>query len=162
MFSVILWIKYWLMWFESLLVFILFKFKKRPNISGIQVVFWPLCVFFYFHKMWGRGHNNTILLRAPIWPAAVLGVRIRKSGSDFNEGVIINRESKMGTTPAVIRLMQGVKLQVERDERVRLVRLWYSCSAFWSKVKTQSVFCLSFFKHYSRHILVYKRYCFIS
>ncbi len=26
------------MWFESLLVFILFKFKKRPNISGIQVV----------------------------------------------------------------------------------------------------------------------------
>ncbi len=30
--------KYWLMWFESLLVFILFKFKKRPNISGIRVV----------------------------------------------------------------------------------------------------------------------------
>ncbi len=27
------------MWFESLLVFILFKFKKRPNISGIQVVY---------------------------------------------------------------------------------------------------------------------------
>ncbi len=26
------------MWFESLLVFILFKFKKRPNISGIRVV----------------------------------------------------------------------------------------------------------------------------
>ncbi len=26
------------MWFESLLVLILFKFKKRPNISGIQVV----------------------------------------------------------------------------------------------------------------------------
>ncbi len=36
---VLLWIKYWLMWFESLLVFILFKFKKRPNISGIRVVF---------------------------------------------------------------------------------------------------------------------------
>ncbi len=35
---VLLWIKYWLMWFEILLVFILFKFKKRPNISGIQVV----------------------------------------------------------------------------------------------------------------------------
>ncbi len=35
---VLLWIKYWLMWFESLLVFILFKFKKRPNISGIRVV----------------------------------------------------------------------------------------------------------------------------
>ncbi len=32
-----LWIKYWLMWFESILVFFLFKFKKRPNISGIQV-----------------------------------------------------------------------------------------------------------------------------
>ncbi len=32
------WIKYWLMWFESLLVFILFKFKKRPNISGVWVV----------------------------------------------------------------------------------------------------------------------------
>ncbi len=26
------------MWFESSLVFILFKFKKRPNISGIWVV----------------------------------------------------------------------------------------------------------------------------
>ncbi len=26
------------MWFESLLVFILFKLKKRPNISGIWVV----------------------------------------------------------------------------------------------------------------------------
>ncbi len=26
------------MWFESLLVFILFKFKTRTNISGIQVV----------------------------------------------------------------------------------------------------------------------------
>ncbi len=35
---VLLWIKYWLMWFESLLVFILFKFKKCPNISGIRVV----------------------------------------------------------------------------------------------------------------------------
>ncbi len=37
---VLLWINYWLMWFESILVFILFKFKKRPNISGIQVVQW--------------------------------------------------------------------------------------------------------------------------
>ncbi len=27
------------MWFEILSVFILFKFKKRPNISGIRVVF---------------------------------------------------------------------------------------------------------------------------
>ncbi len=35
---VLLWIKYWLMWFESLLVFILFKFKKHHNISGIWVV----------------------------------------------------------------------------------------------------------------------------
>ncbi len=35
---VILWIKCWLIWFESLLVFILFKLKKRPNISGIRVV----------------------------------------------------------------------------------------------------------------------------
>ncbi len=35
---VLLWIKYWLMWFEILLVFILFKFKKRPNISRIRVV----------------------------------------------------------------------------------------------------------------------------
>ncbi len=26
------------MWFESILVFILFKFKKRPNISEIWVV----------------------------------------------------------------------------------------------------------------------------
>ncbi len=28
---ILLWIKYWLMWFESLLVFILFK-KKKKNI----------------------------------------------------------------------------------------------------------------------------------
>ncbi len=33
----LLWITCWLMWFESLLVFILLKFKKSPNISGIQV-----------------------------------------------------------------------------------------------------------------------------
>ncbi len=37
---VLLWIKYWLMWFEIILVFILFKYKKkRPNISGIRVVY---------------------------------------------------------------------------------------------------------------------------
>ncbi len=35
---VLVWIKYWLMWSEILLVFILFKFKKRPNISEIRVV----------------------------------------------------------------------------------------------------------------------------
>ncbi len=35
---VLLWIKYWLMWFEIFLVLILFKFKKRHNISGIWVV----------------------------------------------------------------------------------------------------------------------------
>ncbi len=35
---VLLWIKKILKWFESLLVFILFKFKKRPTISGIRVV----------------------------------------------------------------------------------------------------------------------------
>ncbi len=31
------------MWFESLLVFILFKFKKHPNISGIRVV--NICIY---------------------------------------------------------------------------------------------------------------------
>ncbi len=37
--NVLSWIKYWLMWFENFLVFILFKKKKkRPNISGIRVV----------------------------------------------------------------------------------------------------------------------------
>ncbi len=36
---VLLWIKHWLMWFEILLVLILFKFKKRPNISRIWIVF---------------------------------------------------------------------------------------------------------------------------
>ncbi len=35
---VLLWIKYWLMWFESLLNFILLKSKKIPNISGIWVL----------------------------------------------------------------------------------------------------------------------------
>ncbi len=34
---VLLWIKYG-SWFEIILVFILFKFKNRPNISGIRVV----------------------------------------------------------------------------------------------------------------------------
>ncbi len=38
MFYVLFLIKYWLMLFEILLVFILFKFKNRPNISGIRVV----------------------------------------------------------------------------------------------------------------------------
>ncbi len=42
------------MWFESLLVFILFKFKKRPNISGIRVVDMSLTekkIFYNFHFM---------------------------------------------------------------------------------------------------------------
>ncbi len=64
---VLLWIKYWLMWFQSLLVFILFKFKKRPINSGciyilvvgkdesrliaskIKVFFFSHHVFFYIH-----------------------------------------------------------------------------------------------------------------
>ncbi len=51
---VLLWIKYCLMWFESLLVFIVFKKKKRPNISGIQVVLWRLYVIHlqYFNISW--------------------------------------------------------------------------------------------------------------
>ncbi len=32
---VLLWIKYWAMWFERLLVFILFKFKKRPTFPEV-------------------------------------------------------------------------------------------------------------------------------
>ncbi len=36
---VLLWMKYWLMWFENLLVLILFKFIKRPNISGISGIY---------------------------------------------------------------------------------------------------------------------------
>ncbi len=36
--NVLLGIKYWLVSCESLLVFILLKFKKRPNISRIQFV----------------------------------------------------------------------------------------------------------------------------
>ncbi len=35
---VLLWIKYWLLWFEIILVLFLFKFKQLPNISGIRVV----------------------------------------------------------------------------------------------------------------------------
>ncbi len=35
------------MWFESLLVFILFKCKKRPNIYGIRVVQYILKIFFF-------------------------------------------------------------------------------------------------------------------
>ncbi len=36
--DVLMWVKYWLEWFEILLVVILFKLKKRPNISGIRVL----------------------------------------------------------------------------------------------------------------------------
>ncbi len=36
----------------------------------LKVYFDPYSFFFYFHNILGRGHNNTILLRAPIWPAA--------------------------------------------------------------------------------------------
>ncbi len=32
------------MWFENLLVFILFKCKKCPNISGIRIVYGKLAV----------------------------------------------------------------------------------------------------------------------
>ncbi len=35
------------MWFEILLVFILFKFKKRPNISGIRVVEYYIYIYIY-------------------------------------------------------------------------------------------------------------------
>ncbi len=45
---VLLWIKYWLMWFEILLVFILLKFKKRPNTSGIRVV--QRCIYIYIYR----------------------------------------------------------------------------------------------------------------
>ncbi len=45
---VLLWIKYWLMWFDSLLVFILFKFKKRPKMSGIRGCI-TLTVFMIFN-----------------------------------------------------------------------------------------------------------------
>ncbi len=38
-FYVLLWIKYLLVWFESFLLLILFKFKKHPNISGIRIVY---------------------------------------------------------------------------------------------------------------------------
>ncbi len=44
------------MWFESLLVFILFKFKKRPNISVIPVVK-QKCVFYEYKQ---RTKNNLI------------------------------------------------------------------------------------------------------
>ena len=37
--NALLWIKYWLMWFESLSDFILFQFKNRPNFSRIWVVY---------------------------------------------------------------------------------------------------------------------------
>ncbi len=55
---VLLWIKYWLMWFEIILVFILFKKTNKknssqtPNIYGIRVVqifftfIWVHCWFF--------------------------------------------------------------------------------------------------------------------
>ncbi len=62
---VLLWIKYWLMWFESLLVFILFKFKKRSNISGIRVVktapvFIQTKQFLFTgnHRIWARFTNS--------------------------------------------------------------------------------------------------------
>ncbi len=35
----------WLMWLEILLVFILLKFKKRPNISRIRVCTYTFVIF---------------------------------------------------------------------------------------------------------------------
>ncbi len=45
-----------------LFTFILLKFYSNP---------YGRC-FFNFHNIWGRGHNNKILLRASIYPAAAL------------------------------------------------------------------------------------------
>ncbi len=42
MLCVLLWIKYWLMWFESLLVSVLFKFKNVPIV--------PEFVLYYYYK----------------------------------------------------------------------------------------------------------------
>ncbi len=44
---VLLWIKFWLMWCESLLVFILFKFTKRPNISVILLIIIIIIMIFF-------------------------------------------------------------------------------------------------------------------
>ncbi len=51
------------MWFEIILVFILFKFKKRPNISGIQVVLqtWMLLYILV------RSKNVITILRNCSW-----------------------------------------------------------------------------------------------
>ncbi len=49
---VLLWIKYWLMWFESLLVFIWFKFKKTSQHfqnSGCKLVLVSGC---YWKQVW--------------------------------------------------------------------------------------------------------------
>ncbi len=55
---VLLWIKYWLMWFEILLVFILFKFKKYPNIFGIRVVY----ILFQFKFFSPKLHGSIVCL----------------------------------------------------------------------------------------------------
>ncbi len=67
---VLLWIKYWLMWFEILLVFILFKCKKRPNISGIRVLIMNINIICACinHMCWltflrGTGHLLIAVLR---------------------------------------------------------------------------------------------------
>ncbi len=39
------------MWFESLLVFLLFKFKKRPNISEIHIFFNDITVVSTLKKL---------------------------------------------------------------------------------------------------------------
>ncbi len=56
--------------------------------------------FFYFHNIWGRGHNNTILLRAPIWPAAALRKAIA-----YTSWSILRSPSK-AVIPAGLRIME--------------------------------------------------------
>ncbi len=70
--GVLLWIKYCIMWFESRLVFILFKFKKRPNISVIRVVYWE-----HTHQTHGCpvyvwiGSETNKLCSKTMWAASV-------------------------------------------------------------------------------------------
>ncbi len=71
----LLWIKYWLMWFENLLVFILFIFKKRTNISGIQVVFsvrWMARSGLYRDREWFRQCKYVALQSSTALAQAVL------------------------------------------------------------------------------------------
>ncbi len=82
-------------------------------------------VFFYFHNIWGRGHNNKILLRAPIWPAAAL---IKMSPQSAFEEILLHLATAHILSAAV--LAPPYQYTVQRDINKKI---------FWRRWKTKQL-----------------------